>query len=88
MSVIELVKSNNVKTRNKYMRVRLSIVKEQVEKGNMRIAYLPTADMTADLFTKPLCGAIFRKHFAVMQNTSKRVDETINTQQQTTRMNK
>ena len=58
------------------MRVRLSIGKEQVEKGNMKIAHLPT-DMTADLFTKPQCGTIFSKHFVSIQNTGKQWDETI-----------
>ena len=34
---------------------------DQVEKGNLRITYYPTDDMTADYMTKPLQGKKFRK---------------------------
>ena len=34
---------------------------DQVEKGNLRITYCPTNDMTADYMTKPLQGKKFHK---------------------------
>ena len=32
-----------------------------MEKGEIKIHYLPTSDMIADVLTKPLQGELFRK---------------------------
>jgi hypothetical protein len=41
------------------MRGRQAFVKERVDAGEVKIQYLPTARMLADLLTKPLQGAVF-----------------------------
>ena len=47
--------------RSRALNVRYFFLTDQVEKGNLRITYCPTDDMTADYMTKPLQGEKFRK---------------------------
>ena len=47
--------------RSRALNVRYFFLTDQVEKGNLRITYCPTNDMTADYMTKPLQGEKFRK---------------------------
>ena len=47
--------------RSRALNVRYFFLTDQVEKGNLRITYSPTDDMTADYMTKPLQGEKFRK---------------------------
>ena len=39
--------------------MRYFFLMDQVEKGNLRVTYCPTDDMTADIMTKPLQGEKF-----------------------------
>ena len=41
--------------------MRYFFLMDQVEKGNLRITYCPTGDMTADYMMEPLQGEMFRK---------------------------
>jgi hypothetical protein len=41
--------------------VRYFFTKDKVESGELVIEYLPTEEMLADLLTKPLQGALFRR---------------------------
>eukprot|EP00392_Amoebophrya_sp_AT5.2_P019736 g20709.t1 len=61
MSTITLVTKGGGKYRNKHLKVRQAVVKERVDKGDIKIEYLPTAMMLADTLTKPLQGALFRR---------------------------
>jgi hypothetical protein len=61
MSTITLVTKGGGKYRNKHLKVRQALVKERVDKGDIKIVYLPTAMMLADTLTKPLQGALFRR---------------------------
>lgn len=45
--------------RTKHINVRLFYVKQLIEEGEVKIEYLPTDDMIADLLTKPLVGERF-----------------------------
>jgi len=38
----------------------LHIIKDRIEAGDLRLKYLPTAEMIADILTKPLQGEQFR----------------------------
>ena len=42
--------------RSRALNVRYFFLTDQVEKGNLRITYCPTDDMTSDYMTKPLQG--------------------------------
>lgn len=69
-SVIDLVIADYNKSRNKYYKVRIKLIKEEFEKGTIMIKYLPTIDMIADIFTKPLIGTAFNKHLDNIQKCS------------------
>jgi len=49
--------SSSKRTRN--LNVQYYFVTDQIEKGYVKVAFCPTADMLADFFTKPLQGALF-----------------------------
>jgi len=59
-STITLVTEDGGKYRNKYMLVRRCNVREQVDRGDVTIEYMPTKSMLADALTKPLQGELFR----------------------------
>ena len=59
-STITLVTKDGGKYRNKYMLVRRSDVRQQVDRGDVTIEYMPTKRMLADALTKPLQGELFR----------------------------
>ena len=46
----------------KYMKVRVNLIKETLSNAEMKIEYVSTEHMVADLFTKPLVGAFFCRH--------------------------
>ena len=59
-----LLQENGRKSAGKQSRalnVRYFFLTDQVEKGNLRITYCPTDNMTADYMMKPLHGEKFRK---------------------------
>ena len=45
--------------RTRHINIRFYFVKDRVENGEVEINYLPTEEMTADFFTKPLQGQKF-----------------------------
>jgi hypothetical protein len=47
--------------RTKHLDVRFFHAMECVKNGEIKLIYLPTADMVADFFTKPLSGELFYK---------------------------
>ena len=62
MSTISLVKngkSNSYKTR--HIAIRFFFVSDRVASKEIKIEYMPTGEMLADILTKPLQGAIFIK---------------------------
>ena len=46
--------------RTKHINMRYFFVTDRIAKGDMSIAWCPTGDMTADYFTKPNQGALFK----------------------------
>jgi hypothetical protein len=65
-----LLETNGAKSagkRSQALNVRYFFLADQVEQGNLRIAYCPTEKMVADYMTKPLQGAKFKEfHQAIM----------------------
>jgi hypothetical protein len=45
----------------RHINIRFFFVKEKVGSGIVRIEHISTGDMIADVLTKPLQGAIFRR---------------------------
>jgi hypothetical protein len=61
MSTISLIKSSKPKSlRSRHINVRYHYLQERISLGEFDIAYVPTNEMLADIFTKPLQGNLFR----------------------------
>ena len=59
-----LLETNGKKSSSKRTRafnIRYFFLTDQIERGNLSIAYCPTADMIGDFMTKPLQGQQFKK---------------------------
>jgi len=62
-STMATIKKGKHTGRNtKHVNVRYFFLKDRVEQGEVELKYLPTDDMIADGLTKPIQGALFRKH--------------------------
>lgn len=58
---IALAKNPRLHERSKQFDVVYHYTREQVEKGRMTVTYIPTLDMIADGFTKPLARPAFER---------------------------
>ena len=47
--------------RTKHIAIRFFFVTDRIAKGDVSVKWCPTEDMTADFWTKPLQGALFRR---------------------------
>ena len=62
MSTVALAdKGRSTSERTRHINVRYFFTKDKVESGELVIEYLPTEEMIADILTKPLQGAQFRR---------------------------
>ena len=52
-------KGQSTSERTRHINVRYYWVKDRVDSGDIQIVYLPTEDMVADIFTKPMQGQKF-----------------------------
>ena len=61
MSTIAFVKKGGTTShRTKHIAVRYYFIKEKIDEGEIAVEYVPTLQMLADMFTKPLQGELFR----------------------------
>jgi hypothetical protein len=58
-STISMVEEGGGKPRTKHMRVRQNLVKERIDSGELKVIYVPSRRMLADVLTKPLHGVLF-----------------------------
>lgn len=60
-STILLAENDNSSSSKKkhHLNVRYYFITDQIKKENLKVAFCPSQDMLADLFTKPLQGALF-----------------------------
>jgi hypothetical protein len=54
--------------RTKHVAVRYFYLKDRIDQGELSLSYLPTAEMVADILTKPLQGEHFRRLRALLLN--------------------
>ena len=54
-------KGRSTSERTRHVNIRYFFIKDRISSGDIKIAYLPTNEMTADILTKPLQGELFRK---------------------------
>jgi hypothetical protein len=59
---IKIVMNAGGNLKSKYMKVHAAYVAERLSTGEVRIEYIPTSRMVADLLTKPLGGELFHRH--------------------------
>lgn len=61
MSTIKMVENGRgTAERSRHINIKFFFVSDRVEKGEIEIKYMPTNEMLADMFTKPLQGDQFR----------------------------
>ena len=61
-------KGRSTSSRTRHIGVRYFWVHDRIEHGEVVLEYLQTEDMAADILTKPLQGALFRKMRALLLN--------------------
>ena len=71
-STIALVKQSAIggKDRKQHLKVRRLMVKDLVDSGKMRIRFIPTRAMIADILTKPLQGTLFKRLRSAASNST------------------
>ena len=47
--------------RSKHINIRYFFVTDRIAKGDIKVEWCPTEDMTGDFWTKPLQGALFKR---------------------------
>jgi hypothetical protein len=60
-STISIATNQITSDRSKHIDTKYLFIRERIAKGDIKIAYLPTADMTADCLTKALCSIKHKK---------------------------
>ena len=61
-STLALVQSESVSSHSKHIDIQYHFIHEHVSNGTFSTTWIPTEDMTADIFTKPLPFPTFSKH--------------------------
>ena len=59
MSTIAIISNDSPQFRSRYIRIRYFFMVELIQSKEIIVEYLPTAEMVADILTKPLQGALF-----------------------------
>ena len=54
--------------RTRHLHIKYFTITDHIENGWINVQYCPTAEMTADFYTKPLTGALFLKFRARIMN--------------------
>ena len=62
-------KGKSKSQRTRHVSIRYFFIKDRVDLGEIKIRYLPTEDMVADFFTKPLQGELFTKFRTAIMNS-------------------
>ena len=65
-------KGKSTTNRTRHVNIRYFFVKDKIDSKEIEVKYLPTEDMIADFFSKPLQGAQFEKFRDMILNIPKR----------------
>ena len=66
MKIAEAGKSHNMYSR--HMNIRYFFIKDRIERGDIKLKYVETKKLVADIMTKPLQGTRFRKQRTRLMN--------------------
>jgi len=61
-SAIALVESEAISSHSKHIDIHYHFICDHISDGSFQTTWIPTSDMTADIFTKPLLPPLFLKH--------------------------
>jgi hypothetical protein len=61
-SALAIANSEAITSRSKHIDVRYHFYREHISSGSFATSWIPTQDMTADIFTKPLAPVLHNKH--------------------------
>ena len=67
-------KGRSTSDRSRHIKIRYFFVTHYIDAKEIVIEYLPTAEMVADILTKPLHGSLFLKFAAAMTGAAKAVE--------------
>ena len=65
-STIKLATNPVYHNRSKHINIKYHWIREKVKNKEILLEYCPTADMPANIFTKPLGRVLFEKHKAFL----------------------
>ena len=54
-------KGRSTSARTRHINIRFFFIKDRIDMGELKVSYLPTEEMVADILTKPLQGDLFRR---------------------------
>jgi len=61
---LDLSNADSTSSRSKHIDIKYHFIRQHVEEGVFATEWVPTAQMTADIFTKPLSVALHEHHVA------------------------
>jgi hypothetical protein len=65
-SVIQMATEDSLLKNSKHILTKLTYARQLIRSGAVRVEYKYTLDMTSDVLSKPLHGALFYKHVSQM----------------------
>jgi hypothetical protein len=69
-SIILATRGSGFSGRSRHVNIRYFMITEAISDGRIKVSYLPTDQMIADIFTKPLTGTSFFHLRALLLNSS------------------
>lgn len=73
-SVMEMLKENGTNSlRTRHINIRYYFIRDRIKSNELKLEYLNTQDMIADMMTKPLNGSIFNRLVGRMLDVSSHV---------------
>src|SRR5882762_8418992 len=61
-STCTIANTDAISSRTKHIDVRHHFIRQHLNDGSFTTVWIPTSDMTADIFTKPLSSILFLRH--------------------------
>jgi len=65
-AAISLSSSTSISSRSKHIDIRYHFLRSHISDGSFIITWIPSVDMPADVFTKPLPDPVFSRHRSVL----------------------
>ena len=73
-SVIKMSNEDTSMKRSKHLLTKLTYIVDQIRDQIIKMVYVSTDNMVADVLTKPLFGSIFYKHISKLMGLFRKAD--------------